>query len=291
MTYCNFVLQLKSNMSSLSSTTLDINIQNPEFWTLILRLDEVALTFVLYNDKIENSLISRQLQLDKNSGDYLKSLENCVYDNPVLLQDYKSVAVEICSPHFVVVPSDNADEESARNMLDYMYPNDKGDMHVCGLTGDDVSIAFKIDKGVISFLQRTFNMPLIVHQLVPLCRYSYKKSEKSGISRMYVHLRDDRMEMCIFKKGNLTIANTFRFQAIEDAAYFMLNAWQSYGLDIMSDEMQLSGDKALREQLNPILRKYVTYVMPIIFPASAMRIGQDAIKAPFDLILLSQCVL
>ncbi len=71
----------------------------------------------------------------------------------------------------------------------------------------------------------------------------------------------------------------------------MLNAWQNLGLDVRSDELQISGDKALRDTLTPQLRKYINYVMPMIFPVSAMKIGQDAIKAPFDLILLSQCVL
>jgi hypothetical protein len=60
---------------------------------------------------------------------------------------------------------------------------------------------------------------------------------------------------------------------------------------VHNDELQLSGDKAVRDELMPQLRKYISFVMPIIFPASAMKIGQDAIKAPFDLILLSQCVL
>ena len=43
------------------------------------------------------------------------------------------------------------------------------------------------------------------------------------------------------------------------------------------------------EAVAPMLREYVTYVMPAIFPAAAMRIGMDAMKAPFDLILMSLC--
>lgn len=278
-------------MSSLSNTTLDIEIQRPEHWTLILRLDEDAIKIMLYSELEENSLICRTLTLDKSAGGYLKALENCVYDNPVLLQDYKRVAVEVSSNHFLVVPDACADDDTACNMLDFAYSDDNGDRHLCSLLDGDASVAYTLEKGVMSFLQRTFNMPVVVHQLVPLCRFASKKSAKSGITKMYVHLHDGRFEMCIFRKGDLLVANTFKFRAVEDAAYFMLNAWQCYGLDVMSDELQLSGDKAVREELTPLLRKYITYVMPIIFPASAMKIGQDAIKAPFDLILLSQCVL
>lgn len=68
-----------------------------------------------------------------------------------------------------------------------------------------------------------------------------------------------------------------------------MSAWQSYKLDPMVDEVQLAGSKTTRDSLKPLLRKYVNYVMPVIFPAAAMKLGDDAIKAPFDLILQSIC--
>ena len=107
---------------------------------------------------------------------------------------------------------------------------------------------------------------------------------------MFVHLYDNRIDMCIFGKDELLMTNTFHYREVDEAAFYMLNAWQNWGLDVRNDELQLSGDKSLRDSLTPQLRKYINYVMPIIFPVSAMKIGQDAIKAPFDLILLSQCV-
>ena len=278
-------------MSSLSNNTQDIEIRNPELWTLILRLDEDSVKFILYSDEVENSLISRELRLDVNAGGYLKALENCIYDNPTLIQDYKQVAVSVLSSHFAIFPVEVGDEDTIQDAMDYMYADDEGDCISSELISGKSTIAFKMSRGVTSFLQRTFNMPLIVHRLVPLCSYSNKKSEKSGISKMYVHVNDNNMDLCVFRKGELLMANTFHLRDDDEAVYYMLNAWQSLELDVMTDELQLSADKSVRDKLTPQLRKYITYVMPIIFPASAMKIGQDAMKAPFDLILLSQFVL
>ena len=108
---------------------------------------------------------------------------------------------------------------------------------------------------------------------------------------MYAHVCNDCLDVCVFRKGELMLANTFKLRDVEEASFYLLNVWQSLGLDVMTDELQLSADKSVRDVLTPQLRKYITYVMPIIFPASAVKIGQDAMKAPFDLILLSQCVL
>ena len=56
-----------------------------------------------------------------------------------------------------------------------------------------------------------------------------------------------------------------------------------------TDELQLIGDRTVRDAVAPMLRNYVTYVMPAIFPAASMRMGHDAVKTPFDLILLLLC--
>lgn len=278
-------------MSSLSNTTQDIDIRYPEHWTLILRLGESSISFILYSDHEENSLIYRELTLDKSTGDYLKSLENCIYDNPALLQDFKRVAVEIASSHFVVLPEAMNNDDHMHEVMDYMFATDGGDRHLCPLSDGKTAIAFTMPRGVMSFLQRTFNMPTVVHQLVPLSKYGEAKCEKSGISRMFAHLYNEHLDLCVFRKGELIMTNTYRLRNTEEAVFYMLNAWQHLGLDVMTDELQLSSDKTVRDLLTPQLRKYINFVMPIIFPASAMKIGQDAIKAPFDLILLSQCVL
>lgn len=278
-------------MSSLSNTTSDIEIRHPERWNLIMRLGSNTIKFILYSDEEENSLICRELPLSLSGDDYLKVLENCIYDNPVLIQDYKRVAVSVESSRFVVLPKEVNDEDSMNNIMDYMYVGDSDDRYMCDLADGKCSIAFTVPHGVVMFLRRTFDMPKIVHHLVPLCTYSAVKSEKSGISKMFVHLSDNRMDMCIYRKGELLMTNTFRYRNNEEPSYYILNAWQTFGMDSLTDELQLSGDKTVRDMLMPMLRKYISYVMPIIFPAAAMKIGQDAIKAPFDLILLSQCVL
>lgn len=278
-------------MSSLSNSTTDIEIRQPELWNLILRLGETAVKFILYNEEEENSLISRELPLESPEVDYLKALENCIYDNPVLIQDYKKVVVSVCSRHFVVLPADFTGEDDMNDIMSCMYAGDAGEYCLSELVDGENSVAFTMPRGVMSFLQRTFNMPLIVSHLVPLCRYAAGKSEKSGITKMFVHLYDNCMDMCIFRKGQLLVTNTFQYRNVEETAYYMLSAWQHFGLNAEDDELQLSADKSERDAVTPILRKYVSYVMPIMFPSSAMRIGRDAIKAPFDLILLSQCVL
>ncbi len=281
-------------MSNLSNITSDIEIQRPELWNLMLRLDDDSVTFMVYSSHVDNSIISRRIPLDKTGANYLRALENAVYDNPMLLLDYNSVKITVCSDQFVIVPqklvqSSEDVTEHLEEIFTKIYSDTDCDVCLCDLLAGGPTIVFGMPKGVKLFLRRTFNNPPVMHHLVPLAAYFKAKSEQSGINKMYLYFDGDNMELCIFRHGKFLMANTFKFHSPQDALYFAMSAWQSYKLDPMVDEVQLAGSKTTRDSLKPLLRKYVNYVMPVIFPAAAMKLGDDAIKAPFDLILQSIC--
>ena len=169
-------------------------------------------------------------------------------------------------------------------------PDADADVAMCALQRCGTNLAFEITSGVLSFLQRTFNTPPIYHHLHPLCEHYKRLNEGTEISRMFLNMSPSRMDMVMYSKGLMTLANSYDYHSPEDAAYFALHAWDSMGLDRLSDEVQLTGDKAARNAIAPILRDYIGFVMPAIYPAAAMRLGHDAMKAPFDLILLALCV-
>ena len=60
-------------------------------------------------------------------------------------------------------------------------------------------------------------------------------------------------------------------------------------MDRQRDELQLAGDRRVRDELAPELRRFIAYVMPAIYPARAMQLSHDAMQAPIDLIYLALC--
>lgn len=269
-------------------STTNINIQQPELWTLQLSLGEKSIDYILFTDAQENSLIMGSVDLDASADSYLKSLENTIYDNPLLLDDYRQVRVIVASQHFVVMPQEY-DEFEAQDIFDATFPDHDGDMAMCELKRCGVNIAFEVPKGVLGFLQRTFFTPPVFHHLHPLCEHYYRLNEGSEISRMFLNLSDSHMDMVIYRKGRIELANSFDYHSAQDAAFFALHAWDSMNLDRLVDEVQLTGDKKERDAIAPVMREYIKYVMPAIYPAAALRLGQNAMNAPFDLIMLALC--
>lgn len=274
---------------STSSPITDITIQHPECWMLDMAVGGQSMQFILYAPSQPDSLIMRDIAFD-TALPPLQALENAVYDHPLLLDDYGRVRCVMRAPHFAVVPPEVADDAAlAARVLAASFPDDDGEVAACQLPQCEVGVVYSLPKGTQAFLQRTFNTPPMVHHLYPLCEHFKALNTGTDIARMFINLHEDVIDIAVYRQGRLHMANSQPVRNVADATYLVMHTWQSLDMDQHADEIQLTGDKTLRDELAPQLRRYVKYVMPAIFPASAVSLGQNAMQAPFDLILLATC--
>lgn len=263
----------------------DHNIQHPEAWELLVSIDDKQVDYVLYAPTVAGSLVIGEVS---RTDDKLQSLEDAVYDTPELLNEYHGVKVIVHSQRFVLFPDDVSDDDCL-SLLGHAFPDDEGEMAVCALPVNKVKIAYLMPAGMQAFLGRTFNYPKVYHHLYPMCEHFMGLNHGKEISRMFLNMKDDSMDVAIYRDGHLQCANTYPFDRVEDAGYYALNAWRTHGLDQLTDELQLMGDGAKRGEISPMLREYVKYVMPAVYPAAAMQLGRNAMQAPLELILLALC--
>ena len=261
------------------------NIQHPESWELLLSINGGDLDYILYTPAVAGSLITGSKDV---AEDALQGLEDAIYDTPELLNEYKRVRVIVHSRHFVLFPGDVADDDCLM-LVSRAFQDVDGDAAVCELPENGVKIAFLMPRGMQAFLGRTFNYPTVYHHLLPLGEYFKGVNRDSGRSQMFLHLRDEGMDMAIYRDGGLLCANTYPSSQAQDAVYYVLNAWRAHGLDQLNDELVLAGEGELRALMTPMLREYVKCVMPVVYPAAAMQLGRNAMQAPLELILLALC--
>ena len=107
--------------------------------------------------------------MEKMPG-FNENVEDAIYDTPELLGEYKRVRVVIHSRHFVLLPLDVEDDDCGM-LLRQAFLADDGDAAVCQTAENGVKIAYLMPRGLMAFLGRTFNYPMICHHLVPLCGY------------------------------------------------------------------------------------------------------------------------
>lgn len=266
-------------------------IANPRLYNLILRVEPARLDVMIYNGDEEDSIIYRSIRLD-TALSQIAALEETVYDNPVLLGDFNKITVIIATTEYAITPEwASTDEILAGMVADKLLVNDDNETELLNIPMHDtgISVMLKPETRLTAFLRRTFNNPEILHHVVPLIRY-FSKSDRLGTAgKIFVNLRNDSLDIISFSNNSPHLINTFRFRDKIDAVYYILACREQLKENGSDHEILISGNSDIREEITPILRRYVGYVMPVIFPSTIFKAAKDTMKAPFDLIVLPLC--
>lgn len=266
-------------------------IKEPQLWRLALRIEKTMLHAVLFNTIEDNSLIYRKISLDAAAPSQLKAIEDAIYENPLLLSDFARVDCVIDTDCFMVVPPEITSTEVREKIMSEAFPDFDGEIVACTIADGEAVILMGLAHEFAGFLRRTFNNPRLHHHLSPLCKYFFHKSRHGvgNTAKMYAILRAGKVDVIVVGCDSLKMANTFIFRDPMDAVYYILSCRQQLGMNSTSDEMFLAGSPSARESVAPTLRQYLSYVMPVIFPSEMFKAGKEAMKAPFDLIVLPLC--
>ena len=169
------------------------------------------------------------------------------------------------------------------------FPSFEGEIVPCEISEQGAIILMGVETEIIAFLRRTFNNPRLHHHLSPLCKYFFHKNNHGNSTKMYACLHSGKIDVIAVTSRGLKFANTFDYHNAIDAVYYIMASRQMLGMDNANDEMFLSGSPSAREAIAETLRKYINYVMPVIFPSAIFKAGKEAMKAPFDLVVLPLC--
>lgn len=265
-------------------------ISHPEVWTLALHLSGSELKYAASSRVEDGSLTFGAVKLNGNEGKFVAEVESAVYDNPFFLSQFGQTSILVDSDKFLVIPDEMTAgcPEECRRYFNYIFHADHELMAVDRIEEAGVSIAYSIDRELDSFLRRTFYNPPILHSLTPLLRFLAKKEKFGTNGKTYAFLDKDCLRIIAFKSNRLVYANSFRFSNNDDAFYYVMNAWNVCEMTNDSDELYLSGDKALKTYLLPNIREHIKFAAQMIFPADMLRLGKDVMTAPFDLLTLQQ---
>lgn len=277
-----------------------LDIQHPSLWRLLLHLDAAELTAALMNTAEDASL--HLLRIPLPDGPSLAALEEAVYANPLLLSDFRKVDIVVRSPHFILAPGimDDADcDRLASTFVPDATALSRPFADRFSTAVDDIVNVWAVaDGAAANFLARSFNAPAFHHHLSPLVKYFGRSNSLGNSAKLYINLHttpDDGLSrgqadiIAFGHGGRLVMANTIRFESIDDAGYYILSAAKTSGLNLSSDEIILGGDTTLRAAVIQRLRNFASYVMPAIFPAAALQAGPAAMTMPFPLALIPLC--
>lgn len=208
-------------------------------------------------------------------GDYMRVdciLANCraVPLPPPLTPEQRALAYEAIFPDVTI---ENFDE-----------------LNIAAPSGaDNAELVFMPDAETAGFLRRTFPGIRLHATLEPLCRYFALSGSRSIGARLYACFRRDMVDIMVFDRSCLLLANSFAVAEAADAAYYIMACAGQRGNTNNPPTIMASGNSPLRAATTDILRQCGANVMPAIFPSTVFSASTDAMDAPFDLIAMALC--
>lgn len=263
-------------------------VAQPRHSRLSMLVTETSVDVVISSNIEDNSLLWKHLPFDNVASSPMKAFEEIIYDNPLLLSEFGSVNVLISTPKFLVLPNGETDPENLERMFSELYPDFRFEV-ICTPVDSFTSVAMAVDPSLTGFIRRTFNNAGISHRLVPVAKYFGLKNRLGNSGKFHALLADNSIDIIAYGTDGLLMLNTFYAPETTDALYYILTAAKYLNFDNSSDQMLLSGSAARRELLLPLLRKYINYAMPAIFPSAMFKAGKESLSAPFELIALPLC--
>lgn len=262
---------------------------DPSICNLLFRVGKGRLDVAVYSVVHDNSLIYRSFPLGQDGEDELKSLEATIYDNPLLLAEFRRVHCLVDPGNAMAIPAEVDDDADRERVFRAAHPSFEGEIVTSSAGVRNAVFTFGLGASLAGFLRRTFHGVDVECHIATLCRYFSTRPGRGNSRRMICNFRPDAMDVIVIQGADLLLANTFSFRNPMDAVYYIMATRHSLGLDPSGDELLLAGDQNVRSSITPELRRFIGRVMPVIFPPQMFRSGKESLRVPFDLIISPIC--
>lgn len=235
-----------------------------------------------------DEVIYRSITLDPAAPSHLRAVEDAVYDNPLLLCPFRHTSVLIDTDRFSLLPDEIATTDRAQRAMQLIadIAPMPGVTVVRASRLDNPALMMEVDSSMAGFLRRTFFSVELSHPLAPVAAYFTAPDNIRPC--MAAALRPGgRMDIVATDSSSLLMANTFSYEAVDDAAYFILASRASLGQE-PDTPLFIAASPEERSLLASVLTRAVADInipAALPYPAELWRSGAALATAPLPLIL------
>ncbi len=255
-----------------------------------IRLQSDGLSFSGYIPSEGNTFFYREVVFDP-ALPYVSSLKDFFYAHEFLSWEYCKVYVMVDTPVYTLVPDVAFQPGALEQLLSFVHTARPGKAVSNHLPEEAAHVVFGMEPEVHEFCSRSFIQPEFLHSMTPLLSLWKQQSQISIPARMYVVLFPKRIDIVVFRQGQLLFANSFQTVKAEDIVYYILYVWRQTQLDQQHDQLFLFGEFSHRQSILQILHVYLAAVGVVEIPSEAWLLGDTIGQAPMDVIALSVCEL
>ena len=226
-------------------------------WRLEARISRTGINAVLH--AIDRPGVATRTLLDmswpQEEEGLTTRIENAVYDNPQVLDDYSALVI-IDTPFVTWVPAEiGADEDLAAEAFTAVYGGSEAEVMADEDDSREGPVAlYTLTPGLKSFLARTFPGARIrCAQALNVRRLMQTIPEGECVAAI---MRDGATDIVVIRDGKLLCAATRPEMVASDTAYHILYAAGTVGVDPASACVRLDGSEERIRSVGDILCRF-----------------------------------
>ncbi|MDD4822958.1 MAG: DUF3822 family protein [Bacteroidales bacterium] len=235
--------------------------------------------FSFYTGPNKESQLLTYSSTIRPGDDYLSLLKDAVFENKLTEEEYLSIHIISVGAPFTFLP----DELISKEEYSSFFPTlSKGFGQPVYMSNSIQSIGrvllYFMEEDLYFFLQRNFPEAHFIHQITPLTSfYLHSKEDETKHCDLFVHCEKQQISLFLTSQEGILFANTFAYHSPNDAIYYIMNTFQQFKFDQLTDRILLNGTTEYTSEIRSILQKYVSNVT----------FREDDKKQPLDITTLS----
>lgn len=267
-------------------------ISQTELWKLALLIADDRLDVALFPPTPREEMIVRSFPFPSAAASPLRAIEDIIYENPLLFNDFKRVDCIIDNTPQILLPAAiDPDDLPLIHSLSTDTSSPAADAPLpepmVFATADPDTIVTAVEPAEIeAFMRRTFYNVRFDSRIASLIRYFNSAAAIPDTPTIVGIIRDNTLTLLAFCNRSVRLANSFTFRSDADAAYYILATAATLGFDRDTVSLLIS---APASPLADLLTPHFPNIAPIPFPMLRHRASKTTIQAPFELIIRPLC--
>lgn len=188
-------------------------------------------------------------------ADFVERLEDALWDTRIT-EENAEILCSVETTRFALSPSDIGEDE-ALQMYQLSLPEAESEETVLSVTDETngIRFSFGIDSLLYRFLLRNVSGITFTHPLA-LLQQQWANRPEVAEDCMVAEASDKALNLLIYGKGHLQMANRFETAGTDNQTYHIMNAWTLYNLDVIDNKLYLqTGSEELRTNLSHYIKQ------------------------------------
>jgi hypothetical protein len=256
---------------------------------LIMRIGRNTLSFTLPDPADKERPLCYEPYVVKGGISMAANLREALKTATLLSADVARVQVVLDTPS-MLVPIEQFEEENINDLYAYTFaPSQEPRKILYNVLPDLKAVClFPINKDLYGVINDRYADVQFIHALSPVWRHMHQRSFTGHFNKLYASFLGGR-QLCLFafQQNRFKFCNTFEATHAHDALYFILYVWKQLRMDVLHDELHLSGEVPEEELLMQELKQYLQKVYVSNPAAEFSQAPATKVKGmPYDLMTL-----